>query len=516
MGFAFSSSSSKAKSSKEFWGMGLLLVFFPEDNSAIVDKNKLFSSSPSSSPNSSISATSAPVIRRSNSNRLLTKAQSTISICALLVFITLLLFTLSTFEPNNRTHQPRRFLTQNPENLSKHKPRTGAASSRDSLFSSSPWFGKMWKQKPKLGSKNTRFPAALQGLGTLYRRGTRAMADLAVGHVPDDLKDGELRLFLRALHRSGLTARADVVFLFGSNSSKFDSVIREENESFFKLVHGYKHLNKTSRRPTSSFDVTQFKAGKKETGEPLWGKKSRSGNSSNNSNNNSDSGESTQLSYGSVLGFEASELDPENSLAGFLDHVPLSMRRWACYPMLLGRVRRHFKHIMLVDVNSLVVLSDTLGLVRNRSPESVFLFTKPDSSKHGKKNSDKTQSHSSVTSAVVAGGARGIRRLSNAMLMEIVRAATTTQQHKKKNSLTESAILNQLVGNEFLLNNVKVIKSVDSVPDPSSFAQLGHNSGGTHSVVHRGNTNNDRELINSIITKQICSSQLDSSVYSDC
>lgn len=334
------------------------------------------------------------------------------------------------------------------------------------------------------------------------------MADLVVGHVPEDLKEGELRLFLRLLHRSGVTARADVVFVFGSNSSRFDSVIRDENESFLKLVneHKNKHLNRTSqtRRLSSSFDVTQFKVGKKkerEIGEPLWGKRSRS------SNNNSDSGESTQLSYGSVLSFEASELDPENSLSGFLDHVPINMRRWACYPMLLGRVRRNFKHIMLVDVKSLVVLGDPLGLVRNRSPESVFMFPKPDT-KHGRRNSDKTQSHCLVNSAVIAGGARGIRRLSAAMLTEIVRAAT--QQHKKKNSLTESGILNQLVGNEFLLTNVKLIKSVDSVPDAS---QLGHNS--AHTMVQRGNSN-DHDLINSIIMKQICSSELDSSVYSDC
>ncbi|PON38863.1 Transmembrane protein [Parasponia andersonii] len=519
----------KAKSSRESWGMGLLLVFFPEDNSAIVDKNKLFSS-PSSSPNSSTTSTTSPttstttipnsVIRRTNSNRLLTKAQSTISICALLVFITLLLFTLSTFEPNNRNHQypinSRRFLSQNPENLSKPRPRTG-----DYSLWTSPWLGAMWKQKkPNLGPKSgTRFPAALQGLGTLYRRGSRAMADLVVGHVSEDLKEGELRLFLRLLHRSGLTARADVVFVFGSNSSRFNSVIRAEDESFFKLVHGYKnHLNRTaSRRLGPSFDVTQFKMGKKEIGEPLWGKRSR-GNNSNNSD--SDESESTRLSYGSVLSFEASELDPENSLSGFLDHVPLSMRRWACYPMLLGRVRRNFKHIMLVDVKSLVLFGDPLGLVRNRSPESVFLYSKPEisssSGKHGKRHSDKTQSHCPVNSAIIAGGARGVRRLSSAMLTEIVRAATS-QPHKKRSSLTESGILNQLVGNQFLLSNVKLVKSVDSIPDTSSLVQVRRNSV-SHAVVQvqRGNNNSDHDVINSIVMRHLCSSEIESSVYSDC
>ncbi|CAL8998392.1 unnamed protein product [Prunus brigantina] len=95
------------------WGMGLLLVFSSEDNGkAIVDKsNKLFSSSSSSSPSpcssssSSSSSKTCIIFERTNSNNLLlSKAQSTISICALLVFITLLLFTLSTFEPTTKPH----------------------------------------------------------------------------------------------------------------------------------------------------------------------------------------------------------------------------------------------------------------------------------------------------------------------------------------------------------------------------------------------------------------------------
>lgn len=58
------------------------------------------------------------IFRRTNSNNLLmSKAQSTIFICALLVFITLLLFILSTFEPTTKPHPlittaSKRFLSQ--------------------------------------------------------------------------------------------------------------------------------------------------------------------------------------------------------------------------------------------------------------------------------------------------------------------------------------------------------------------------------------------------------------------
>lgn len=513
----------KAKNSKESWGMGLLLVFFPEDNSTAAinvengNSTKLFPS-----PSSSSMSSSGKDTRRTNSSRLLSKAQSTISICALLVFITLLLFTLSTFEPSTRSAAPTtaefRRSSENSRRFLSEK------SSRDSRSSSSSWFvSQMWRRKPKIDRKISRPQAALQGLGTLYRRGTRAMSEIAVAHVADDVTDDELRLFLRALHRSGVTARADVVLLFASPSSssspKFDSVIRDENDSFSELVRRHNKTTSSSKnlRPLLSFDVAQFKAGKKEAGEPLWGKRVRIG-----FGNNSD--ESTQkLSYGSVIGFEASELDPENSLSGFLDHVPMSLRRWACYPMLFGRVRRNFKHIMLVDVKNLILLGDQLGLVRNRSPESVLVFVKSDNAnsnnKHGKRNSDKaTQSRYAVNSAVITGGSRGIRRLSNAMLMEIVRA-TTAAQHKRRSAVTESGILNQLLGNEFLLKNVKLVKSAESVPDVS---ELGRNSaaGGLllsfsgHAVVHRGNSNGHD--LKSLIMKQICSFEVDSSVYRDC
>ncbi|KAM1197441.1 hypothetical protein ACFX2I_009027 [Malus domestica] len=509
---------SNSSSSSENWGMGLLLVFFPEDNggttTAILDKTtKLFSSSSTSSPSSSTPSSSSSsktctVFRRTNSNNLiLSKAQSTISICALLVFLTLLLFTLSTFEPSAAKPRPvgrspsRRFLSQNTQ-----IPKLPTNPNLPLL--SSTWLSKWWKQKQSSPIQKLRSQFALQKMGTLYRRGTRAMPDLVVAHVNDDVTEPELRLFLRLLHRSGLTSRADVAFVFASSGLRFGSVIREENASFFELLRRYGGLNRTAaagKKSGSGFDASQFvKAGQKEIEEPLWGRKGV---------NSEGEGEFTRFSYGSVVGFEAGELDPENSLSGFVDHVvPMSLRRWACYPMLLGRVRRNFKHIMLADAKNSVVVGDPLSRVRHRSPESVLLFTMPPplAGKHGKKNSDSTQSHGAVNSVVITGGARGVRRLSNTVLTEIVRA---TMQHKKKSTVTESGVLSQLVAKAFVTKSINLVTSSESVPDPSSIGGAARLSGG-HTIIQRGNSNH--EELNSVIMKQICLLEIDSSVYRDC
>ena len=516
--------SKSCKNSGENWGMGFLLVFFPEDTSSSSSSSPTatptvpFSSS-SSSPTppkttSSPNCNSSKIIRRTNSNNpIITKTQSTISICALLLLLTLLLFTLSTFEPTipypsttisiNKT--PRRFLSQKPQNKLKT-----AKASYFSMFSRRPEDNK--------GSEKFRSLFALQGMGKLYRRGTRAMSDLVVAHVVEETNEAEFRLFLRVLHRSGLTARADVVFVFPSSlfASRFESLIQEENDSFLKLVNYYKKLNGTSHDSVSasSFDVSQFlKSEKKQVGEPLWGKRIRVNGDGNFSESGEGEGELTWFRYGSVVGFEASELDPENSLAGFLDHLPMSLRRWACYPMLLGRVRRNFKHVMLVDVKNLVLFSDPLGRVRNRSPESVYIRTKQESgsSKHNRKISEKAQSHSQVNSAILMGGARGIRRLSIAMLTEIARVA---MQHKKKSSVTESGILSQLVGNVHVLKNIDLITSTESIPGMSSLTGSNSSLWNNYSIIQRGgNSNHD---INSIIMKQICSREAESSAYRDC
>ncbi|KAK2653159.1 hypothetical protein Ddye_013015 [Dipteronia dyeriana] len=508
MGFSFTLTPKSTTTVTENWGMGLLLVFFPEEEDK--NSNQRHHSSTTASP---LSSSSPSRMKRSNSSLISSKAQSTISICALFVFLTLLLFTLSTFEPSTSSlnNTPRRILSQN----STPTP----TNPNPSPFS----FFKMWSSDPGYSNHPRKRvnPVALQGMGVLYRRGTRAVNDFIIGHVAEDTTEDEFRLFLRVLHRSGLSSKSDTAFLHSSSSSlsKFGSVIEEENDSFSKLIRHYKESNGTSKKDSAlRFDVTQFvKSVKKDMGEPLWGKRIR-GNYSNSTEvrADSDSGELTQLSYGSILGFEVNELDPENSLAGFLDHVPMSLRRWACYPMLLGRVRRNFKHIMLVDVKKLILLGDPLVRVRTQTPESVFISMKQEivsNNKHSKRSSDKTQPHYQANSAMLMGGARGVRRLSIAMLTEIVRAS---MQHKKKSLLTESGILSQLVANEHILKNIHLVTSTESIPEASSLIESSSSSSPAIVMMQRGNSNYEVDYY-SIIMKQICSCEaVDSSVYKNC
>ncbi|CAN7128593.1 unnamed protein product, partial [Brassica rapa subsp. narinosa] len=444
-------------------GMGFLLVFFPDQNDV--------------SPSSSSSSSPAKTLFRSRSSRLLlSKAQSTISICILLLFLTLFLFTLSTFEPSSvfpavspRSH--RRFLLARTVSVAKTRP------------------------------------LALQRMGTLFLRGTKCMHDLVVAHVASDTTEEDLRLFMRLLHRSGVTSRSDVVLLFNSPSSvtRLTNMIEEENNSFLKLVDVHRTSNSSNQNgPVLGFNLTRFmkKQSKKDTSEPIWGKKSHRVN-------DSALNETTEsLTHGSVVGFDVAELDPENSLSGFIEHVPISLRRWACYPMLLGRVRRNFKHVMLVDAKTSLFVGDPFTRIRNRSPESVLFF-----SKHSNKKA------SDINPAVLIGGAKGIRRLSSAMHTEIVRAAMQQQQHKRKSVVSESVVMSQLVGNVHMTKNIEVIGPSESITDASSVAELRtRNSAAasikSHDIVQRGNSNHLD--IMAIIMKRICSYELDSSVYSYC
>lgn len=218
------------------------------------------------------------------------------------------------------------------------------------------------------------------------------------------------------------------------------------------------------------------------------------------------------------MGFEASELDPENSLDGFLDNAPMSLRRWACYPMLLGRIKRKFKHVMLVDAKNVLVTRDPLNRVRNRNPNSVTVFKKLETvhghGKHGKRNSGKTQQHSSVNSGILMGGDRGVRRFSTAILNEIVRASMQLHK-KKKNPVTETSVLSQLVGNESIMgDSVKLTVSTESVPEASSLTgSRSKSSFWEHTVIQLGHSDRD---VRSEIRKQICSFEVNSSVYRDC
>lgn len=67
------------------------------------------------------------------------------------------------------------------------------------------------------------------------------MRELLVAHLSEKTTSAaDLRLFLRTLHRSGATARADVVLLFPGTASvappELVDVIMEEEASFQRLL----------------------------------------------------------------------------------------------------------------------------------------------------------------------------------------------------------------------------------------------------------------------------------------
>ncbi|KAJ8622710.1 hypothetical protein MRB53_031239 [Persea americana] len=479
--------------SSEKWGLGLLVLFLDDDKS--------FNSKKKKTPS------------------LMTRAQSTISICALIVIFTILLFTLSTSDPNSLSPShleisfPRRWLGQNP------KPHFQNTHKNNNNRSSS-WLLKKKKNKWKLITHDTHFNKnvsfALQGMGALFRRGNRAMTELLVAHLTENTTEDDFRLFLRTLHRSGLTARADVVFIFPSSptssSLHFSTIIQQEDHSFNKLL--LHHTKNNTTKPSTPFpSVTHFNPSlfkNNRSGEPLWGYR----NHSNSTNGEKD--ELGGLSWGSVVGFEASELDPEDSLAGFLDRASMQLRRWACYQMLLGRLRRNFKQVLLVDVNNIWVVGDVFSRVRTRSSETMHLWIQPDE----KSNKDRNfkDSKLSATAAIVMGGIRSVRRLSNAVLMEIVRVAT---QRKSKNRISDSAILTHLLWNTSLAKKVKI--ALQSLPNPNPILP-GNNAFGFSSerdfFARRGDFDGN---LTALLVREICSSSssssfssVDSFVYRDC
>lgn len=225
---------------------------------------------------------------------------------------------------------------------------------------------------------------ALKGLGTVFIRGTKVMSELVVAHITEDTQLEDLKLFLRTLYRSGVIAKADTVLLFPWNALPMSmvDVINEENRSFHKLLHVYtsdsalahdlanSSFSTLSRMHTSSnasfspFNINAYKKANMEnelSAQPFWGL--RTGNFSHD--NRSD--DATQLfRWGSVLGFDASELNPDDTLQGFFDHPSVMLRRWACYQMLLGMVRHRFKHVLLTDVSGVVILEDPFAMARRK------------------------------------------------------------------------------------------------------------------------------------------------------
>jgi hypothetical protein len=248
---------------------------------------------------------------------------------------------------------------------------------------------------------------ALQGMGQLFRRGRWAMSELLIAHLSESTSVEDLRLFLRSLHRSGVPARADVVLLFPWRPLPVGmaAMIDQEDESFRKLLlrsslqRGDSAIsrapNSTSSSSSSSssssiisvFNAaaywrsaeTFFSAGNKvRAAEPVWG----SSNINTAHSRSSSSSSSTAArkvhkdnwgGWGSVVGFDVQELDPGDTLRGFLDHPPAELRRWVCYQILLGTLRHKYRNVLLTEAQGVFVLGDPLAPARKKSG-SLFLF----------------------------------------------------------------------------------------------------------------------------------------------
>ncbi|MCO5607444.1 hypothetical protein L7F22_061640 [Adiantum nelumboides] len=227
---------------------------------------------------------------------------------------------------------------------------------------------------------------AWKGLGTVFVRGTRAMSELIVAHIAENTRVEELRLFLRTSYRSGVLARADLVFIFDSNGlpAPMLNVIYEEEHSFRKLLgmvsrgdQGQSITNSSiatlassfthpssSNATISTFNVNAYRKASSEnesSAQPFWGS-----HMSNHSQSNNSSDDTMLFRWGSLVGFDTLELNADETLEGFFDHPPVMLRRWPCYQMLLGMVRHRFRHVLLTPVSGIAMLRDPFAMGTRR------------------------------------------------------------------------------------------------------------------------------------------------------
>lgn len=247
--------------------------------------------------------------------------------------------------------------------------------------------------------------------------------------------------------------------------------------------------------------------------------------------------------WGSIVGFEVAELNPDDALLGFLDQPPMQLRRWACYQMLLGKVRHKFKHVLLTDVKGVLVLGDALAVVRKKNglylglQDRTWSDPMPD---NGNNNESKSvfervygqQMWSSlerrekeiklVNSGVIIGGIQPVRRLANAMMTEIVRVAL---QRKSRGSFPDSVLLTYLLQRSSVLGK-KVMDHVHSVENSDSIIHSLDKSkqkdlffkkkSSPYVIVHGYDTLNVDTNLTSMVVRDICSSPVDAEVYGDC
>lgn len=271
-----------------------------------------------------------------------------------------------------------------------------------------------WTKASTLTWEGSQEGLALQGMGLLFRRGSRGMRELFVAHLSEGTSSEELRIFLRTLHRSGIPARSDVVLLFPRSPvpEEFRQVIRSEDRSFRNLLvqtvgsslDSQKSLLLQEQEGDSAGSVGNSAVDALESGEqqqsdklsePFPGSSATDFLTSNASfsvlnvmayrgsaeasrgptqpslwgNGSSSVGleEAPQwAAWGSIVGFEMQELDPTETLKGFMDKPVSQLRRWVCYQMILGMVKMNYKHVILAEVSGVTFLGDALAIQRKR------------------------------------------------------------------------------------------------------------------------------------------------------
>jgi len=283
--------------------------------------------------------------------------------------------------------------------------------------------------------------------------------------------------------------------------------------------------------------------------EPLWGP--HNGNKSTGSDNMF-----FEPVWGSIVGFDVAELNPDDALIGFLDQPPIHLRRWACYQMLLGKVRHKFKHVLLTEVKGVLVFGDAMAVVRKKNglyltvQDRTWSDPMPENDtdivKSGLNNEEgnsvrmqgifesvyghqlwtslekREKEMKLVNSGVILGGIQPVRRLANAMMTEIVRVAL---QRKSRNPFPDSVLLTYLLQKSYVLGK-KVMENVHTVENSDSIVHSLEQSKQTDLffrkktcpyTILQGYANSDgRSNITAMLLDDICSSQADAVAYEDC
>lgn len=354
----------------------------------------------SSFPESSKAPSSTTTTTRKAFHR---KVQSTISLCVIILLFTIVLFVLCTLDPSKVPEETWKLngsgsgvtMTMIP-----HRPWR--------VLQETPSTSQGWTRNRPVMSQHRQEDsnvAALEGMGSLLRKGSEVMYELVVAHLSDDTTAEDLRLFLRGLHRSGMPARADVVLLFPWRPLPSDmlDVIHQEEEYFHSIlaeyrageildnVGGSRGREELSSAHESKFSVFNSAAylrtppasdNPKGRQDSIWGATATLGNDSNSNakgssnhrnNKNDDDARDNGVNHGAILAFDMLELDPDNALSGFIDRPPADLRRWVCYQILLGMVRHRYRHVFLTEVRGVFILKDILAPVKKKD-NGLYLY----------------------------------------------------------------------------------------------------------------------------------------------